>query len=121
MNQFIRNGLLVVILCVCFVVVGCASYYKVTDPTSGKIYYTKYIAYARSGALKLKDARTESLVIIQNSEVKKISKEDYKAGLSAPASNPAPAATPAPAPAPVPAPAAAPAPEPSPAPRGETK
>jgi len=43
--------------------------------------------------VKLKDARTESLVIIQNSEVKEISKEDFKAGLS-------PAATPAPAPSP---------------------
>ena len=71
-----------------------------TDPISGKVYYTKHIAYARSGAVKLEDARTESLVVIQNSEVKKISKEDYKAGLSAPASNPAPAATPAPAPSP---------------------
>ncbi len=100
MKHFIRNGWLVVILCVAFAVGGCATYYKVTDPTSGKIYYTKHIAYARSGALKLKDARSESLVIIQNSEVKEISKEDYKAGLSAPASNPAPAATPAPAPSP---------------------
>jgi hypothetical protein len=100
MKHFIRNGWLVVILCVGFTVVGCASYYKVTDPTSGKIYYTKDIAYARSGAVKLKDARTGSLVVIQNSEVKKISEQDYKAGLSAPASNPAPAVTPVPAPSP---------------------
>jgi hypothetical protein len=100
MKQPIRNGWLVVILCVGFAVVGCASYYKVTDPTSGKIYYTKDISNVKSGAVKLKDARTGSRVTIQNSEVKKISKEEYKAGLSAPASNPAPAATPAPAPSP---------------------
>jgi len=32
MKQFIRNGWLVVILCVGFAVGGCATYYKVTDP-----------------------------------------------------------------------------------------
>ena len=100
MKQFIRTGWLVVMLCVGFAVVGCASYYKVTDPTSGKIYYTKDIAYARSGAVKLKDARTGGIIVIQNSEVNKISEQDYKAGLSAPARTPAPAATPAPAPSP---------------------
>jgi uncharacterized protein YceK len=100
MKQFIRNGWLVVILCVCFVVVGCASYYKVTDPTSGRVYYTKDIDHVKSGAVKLKDARTGSLVTIQNSEVKEISKEEYKAGLDAPTSKPAPAVAPAPAPSP---------------------
>ncbi len=93
MKRFIRNGWLMVILCVSFTVVACASYYKVTDPTTGKTYYSKNIAYARSGAVKLKDARTGSLVIIQNSEVKEISKQEYKDGLS-------PEATPAPAPSP---------------------
>jgi pyruvate dehydrogenase E2 component (dihydrolipoamide acetyltransferase) len=92
----------------------------VTDPQSGKEYYTDNVDKVKmSGAVKLKDARTGSEVTIQNSEVKEISKDEYKAGLAAPVSKPTPAPAPAtPAPAPAAAPAPAPAAEPSSAPSG---
>jgi hypothetical protein len=90
---------------------GCASYYRVTDPVSGREYYTEKVESDRGGAVKLKDARTNSVVTLQNSEVKEISKEDYKAGLAAPATKPAPAAAPAPTSAPAE----------TPAPSGESK
>ncbi len=57
---------------------GCASYYKVTDPVSGRTYYTDDMKKERDGAVRLKDARTGSEVTIQNSEVKKITKEEYE-------------------------------------------
>ena len=122
MKQFIRQGGIVASLCVGLLVAGCATYYKVTDPQSGKEYYTQTIVYVRGGAVQLNDARTSSVVTLQNSEVKKIGSEEYKAALSAPVSKSAPAPEPtvAPAPTPEPAPTAAPAPtpaaEPSPAP-----
>jgi uncharacterized protein YceK len=118
MKQSMKYGWLVVSLCVCFLIVGCASYYKVTDPQSGNTYYTEKIENVMGGAVKVKDARTGSIVTLQNSEVKEISEKDYKAGLAAPVSKPAPAPAAAPAPAPVAATAPAAVAEPSSAPTG---
>jgi uncharacterized protein YceK len=42
MKRYMRYGWLVVGLCVGLLVIGCASYYKVTDPQSGKEYYTQH-------------------------------------------------------------------------------
>ena len=108
MKRSVRYGWLVVGLCVGLVVVGCASYYKVTDPESGKEYYTQKIDNLRGGAVKVMDARTGSIVTLQNSQVKEISSDEYKAGLAAPVSQPTPAPVAAPAPAPAAAPSSAP-------------
>jgi uncharacterized protein YceK len=119
MQRFIMNGCFVLVLGLVLLVSGCASYYKVRDPQTGDVYYTKKIDNLRGGALKLKDARTGSMVTIQNSEVKEISSDEYKAGLAAPVAAPAaaPAAAPVAAPAPTAAPTAAPASVPTEAPR----
>ena len=63
---------------------GCSSYYRVTDPASGKTYYTKEVSEAgRAGAVKIKDEKTGSTVTLQSSEVKEISADEYEAGLKA--------------------------------------
>jgi len=113
MKCSVRYGWLVAVLCVGLLVIGCASYYKVTDPQSGKEFYTQEIENVRGGAVKLKDARSGSTITLQNSEVKEISSSEYKAGLAAPESKPTPAPAAAPTPAPAAAPAAAPAPTPA--------
>jgi hypothetical protein len=130
MKRSMRYGWLVVGLCAGLLVVGCAAYYRVTDPLSGKEYYSQAVEGSKGGAVKLKDARTGSIVTLQNSEVKKISEKEYKAGLAAPVSKPTPTPVSAPTPTAAPAavmapaapslPAAAPAPaaEPSSAPSG---
>jgi hypothetical protein len=65
-------------------VAGCSSHYQVTDPASGKTYYTTKIDNAgRAGAVKIKDEKTGSMVTLQSSEVKEISAEEYEAGLKA--------------------------------------
>jgi len=112
---------------------GCSStYYKVTDPQSGTAYYTEKVdTLVGTGAVKVKDARTGSVVTLQSSEVKEISEKDYKAGVAAPVTPPTPAPAVAPVPAVVPAaatdatttapsdaPAPAPSTEPSSAPGG---
>jgi len=65
--------------------VGCSShYYRVTDPSSGKNYFTKKVDEAgRAGAVKFKDERTGGHVTLQSSEVKEISEGEYDAGLVA--------------------------------------
>jgi hypothetical protein len=73
---------------------GCSShYYRVTDPSSGKNYFTKKVDEAgRAGAVKFKDERTGGNVTLQSSEVKEISEGEYDAGLVAkPASSSQPA------------------------------
>lgn len=87
---------------------GCGSYYQVRDPASSKNYYTEDIDKSGS-AIKFKDAKTGSAVTLQNSEVKEISKDEFKQGVATPASVPAPA----PAAAVAPAPVAAAAPDPA--------
>ncbi len=68
---------------------GCGSYYKVKDPSSDKTYYTKKIKDKREGAVKFTDAVSGSEVTIQNSEVTKIKKDEYKKAIE-----PAPEAAP---------------------------
>ncbi|MEJ2656667.1 MAG: hypothetical protein P8012_05660 [Desulfobacterales bacterium] len=64
-------------------IVGCGGYYMVKDPSSGNVYYTTKIKDEKGGAIKFKDAKTDTSVTIQNSEVKKISKKEYKSALEA--------------------------------------
>jgi hypothetical protein len=119
MKKSARYGWLAASLCAGLLVGGCSStYYKVTDPHSGNAYYTEKVdTLVGTGAVKVKDARSGSVVTLQSSEVKEISEKEYKAGLAAPVSPPAPApaAASAVAPAPTAAPAA-PSAEPSAAP-----
>ena len=65
---------------------GCSSYYKVTDPTTGRDYYTQELRQGKNGSATLRDGRTGNTVNLQNSEISKVTKEQYEAGrLTAPA------------------------------------
>jgi len=59
---------------------GCTSYYKVTDPTTNRTYYTTELKKGSHGSATLKDARTGNEVTIQNSEIDPITKEEYETG-----------------------------------------
>lgn len=60
---------------------GCATdYYKVHDPTTGKDYYTTELKRSENGSATLKDGRTGHTVSVQNSEIAKVTKEQYDAG-----------------------------------------
>jgi hypothetical protein len=71
---------LAVLLCA-----GCASYYLVTEPSGGKVFCTDDLK--RNGsAVEFKDAATGSVVTLQNSAVKEVSKDEcMKAAAPAPA------------------------------------
>jgi hypothetical protein len=74
------NGLLrVAILGSMAGLVACTTYYKVTDPTSQKVYYTTKVNEEKGGAVSLKDAGSGARVTIQNSEVVEIKGDEYKA------------------------------------------
>ena len=59
---------------------GCTKYYKVTDPTTGKTYFTTDLKRSSTGGVVLKDGRTGNTVNIQNSESNEITKEEFDAG-----------------------------------------
>jgi hypothetical protein len=60
---------------------GCA-HYKVTDPSSGKVYYTDDVDRdKKQGRVTFTDAKTGAEVTLQSSDVQKISKEEYETGI----------------------------------------
>lgn len=63
---------------------GCGSiyYYQITDPTTGNVYYSQKIEKQKQGgSVSFTDAKSGSMVTLQNSEIKEISKEEYKANI----------------------------------------
>ena len=61
---------------------GCASYYKISDPASGKVYYTEDIDKKSSGAIEFKDEVTKTQVTLPTSEVMEITEDQFKANIN---------------------------------------
>jgi hypothetical protein len=77
-----RTLLVSAILATAALTTGCGTYYAVRDPATGNSYYTKDVDKAgKAGSVTFKDERTDSVVTIQNSEVKEISGREYKDGV----------------------------------------
>lgn len=62
-------------------VAGCSNYYRVNDPAGNKEYYTTDIDQTRAGAITFKDEKSGSKVTLQSSEIKEISKDEFKAAV----------------------------------------
>lgn len=59
-------------------VAGCSTYFRVTDTSNGKVYYTK--DYAREpNNVRFKDANTGKEMTIPTADVRSISSEEYDA------------------------------------------
>ena len=89
---FLTGAMLLAGSAFAMLVAGCSSdhYYRVTNATTGNEYYTTKIEEAgKGGAVKIKDDKTGSIVTLQSHDVKEISENEYRAGLTAPA-KPAP-------------------------------
>ena len=60
-------------------IAGCASYYKVTDPASGRSFYTEKVNRPKDGTtIMFKDAKSGAEVTLQSSEVLQISSDEFK-------------------------------------------
>ena len=58
---------------------GCGgNYYRVNDPAGDRQYYTSDIEQTKTGAITFKDEKSGSVVTLQSSEVKEISKDEFK-------------------------------------------
>ena len=71
---------LVMLLVMLLALTGC-TYYRITDPTTNKIYYTKKIDERHSGAVTITDAKTKRKVTLQNSDIEKISRDEFIVGV----------------------------------------
>ncbi|MCL4791823.1 MAG: hypothetical protein KJ040_07195 [Gammaproteobacteria bacterium] len=62
-------------------VLGMGSYYQVTDPSSGKVYFTHQIEREDRGVVEFMDDTSDSWVSLPDGEVKTITEAEYRAGL----------------------------------------
>jgi hypothetical protein len=60
---------------------GCANHYRITDPGSGKVYYTRKVHRRLGGQILFKDALTGARVRLESSEVQKVPEGEYHSGL----------------------------------------
>ena len=61
---------------------GCGGYWMVTDPSTKNVYYTEEVQQSKStGAVKFIDSKTGNSVNLQNSEVKEITKDEFKSAV----------------------------------------
>ena len=60
--------------------VGCASYYRVTDPHTNEVYYTDKLDRQNSGVIRFKDSKTGNDMTLAASQVQEIPKEEYDVG-----------------------------------------
>jgi hypothetical protein len=74
----IRLASLVVSCSMLLAIAGCGSYYKITEPASKNVYYSKDFEKTKMGGLSFKDAKTGAIVTIQNSEIKEISRDTFE-------------------------------------------
>ena len=71
--------LAVLLLAISLSLAGCVSYYRITDPVSGNVYYTKDIDHESGGAIVFKDEVSRREVTLQQSEVMEIKKDQFDA------------------------------------------
>ena len=74
MKRFVTTGIAALMLAV---LSACTTYYKVTDPASGKVFYTTDIDKQKSGAISFKDEKSKSEVVLQSSEIAEIDSDEY--------------------------------------------
>lgn len=66
-----------------WLVAACSStsYYRITDPTTGKTYYTTSYNKSKDGGISFVDTVSGAKVRIRDSELTQIDKDAYRAAL----------------------------------------
>ena len=59
---------------------GMGAYYSVTDPGTGKVYYTEGVKRERRGVVEFRDAASGAWVSIPGAEVRDISEAEFRLG-----------------------------------------
>ena len=78
LRRFVRSGAYLLML---LFVAGCTTYYRVTDQSTRRAYYTTDIDRSDSGAVRFYDEKSRADVTLQSSEIVEISRDDFESGL----------------------------------------
>ena len=70
-----RTTLVLALLVLC---VGCGRRYRVSDPRSGRVYYTRDVDRRDSGAVEFTDAQSNAKITLESSVVERIPKDEYE-------------------------------------------
>ena len=76
-SRFLRFWALLVVL----LASGCASYYRITDQSTRRTYFTTDYERTTSGAVQFYDNKSRADVTLQSSEIVEISRDDFDSGL----------------------------------------
>ena len=75
--RFLRSWALLVVL----LASGCTSYYRITDQSTRRTYFTTDYDRTTSGAVQFYDNKSRADVTLQSSEIVEISRDDFNSGL----------------------------------------
>ena len=78
----VRRWVIIMACVLALSIAGCGSiyYYKITDPSTGNAYYSQKVEKQKQGgSVSFTDAKSGSMVTLQNSEIAEISKDEFKA------------------------------------------
>ena len=78
LRRFVRSGAYLLML---LFVAGCTTYYRVTDQSTRRAYYTTDIDRSDSGAVRFYDEKSRASVTLQSTEIVEISKEAFNTGI----------------------------------------
>ena len=78
LRRFVRSGACLLML---LFAAGCTTYYRVTDQSTRRAYYTTGVDRTDSGAVRFYDEKSRASVTLQSSEVVEISKEAFESGI----------------------------------------
>ncbi len=78
LGRLARSGVCLLML---LFVAGCTTYYRVTDQSTRRAYFTTGIDRTDSGAVRFYDEKSRASVTLQSSEIVEISKEAFNSGI----------------------------------------
>ena len=78
---------LVLILLLALFTISCGRYYRVRDPHGNRVFYTRSIENKKSGSVRFEDANTGTQITLTQSEVQKITKEEFQKNVNPEKSN----------------------------------
>jgi hypothetical protein len=82
--MFVSRFLSLWALLVVLLASGCTSYYRITDQSTRRTYFTTGYDRTGSGAVQFYDEKSRSDVTLQSSEIVEISRDEFNSGLTQP-------------------------------------
>ena len=77
-SRLTRQTFLAAALGLALAAIGCTSYYVITEPKTGKVYYTTEWEMARGVTTRFVDAKSGAIATIQESEIRQVDEKEFQ-------------------------------------------